>query len=56
MDIELGKRMGEDVPWDNLEEHHNWMLEPLGKNYKDIWDLPGQPEILIQRIPFRRIP
>lgn len=46
MVIELGKRMGEDVPWDNVEEHHDWMLEPLGKTYKDIWDLPGHELVL----------
>lgn len=39
--IELGKRMGEDVPWVNTGEFHNWMLEPLETTFKDVLNLPG---------------
>lgn len=40
MIIELGKRMGEDMPWDNVKELHDWMLEPVGTTFDELLARP----------------
>jgi thiosulfate reductase/polysulfide reductase chain A len=38
--IELGKRMGADVPWEALKDFHDWMLEPVGTTYQELMAQP----------------
>jgi anaerobic selenocysteine-containing dehydrogenase len=40
--IELAKRMGVEVPWQNIEEQNDWQLEEFGVKYKDIRRKPNQ--------------
>jgi anaerobic selenocysteine-containing dehydrogenase len=40
--IELAKRMGVDVPWQDIEEQNDWQLEKLGIKYKEIHRKPSQ--------------
>lgn len=40
--IELAKRMGVALPWQNIEEQNNWQLEEFGMKYKDIINKPSQ--------------
>lgn len=40
--LELGKRMGEDVPWNNVDEFNNYCLESLGITFDDLLGYPGQ--------------
>jgi len=40
--IELAKRMGVDVPWQDIEAHNDWQLEEFGTKYKDIRSKPSQ--------------
>lgn len=39
--IELGKRMGEDVPWNNAEEWNNYCMETLEMTFDELLALPG---------------
>ena len=41
MVIELGKRMGEDVPWNNVEEFNNYCLETLEMTFEELLARPG---------------
>lgn len=40
--LELAKRMGVDVPWQNIEDLNDWQLEKVGVKYEDILRKPGQ--------------
>jgi anaerobic selenocysteine-containing dehydrogenase len=40
--IELAKRMGIEIPWQNIEEQNDWQLEEFGVKYNDIRNKPNQ--------------
>ncbi|MBA7558981.1 Acetylene hydratase [subsurface metagenome] len=40
--MELAKRMKVSLPWQNIEEHNNWLVEKFGVKYKDIRNKPNQ--------------
>ncbi len=40
--IELAKRMGRKVPWQNVEEFNDWQLEEVGVKFKEIQHKPNQ--------------
>ena len=40
--IELGKRMEAELPWQNVEEHNDWLVEKFGIKFEDIRSKPSQ--------------
>jgi len=40
--IELGKRMGVPVPWQDVAEQNDWQVEPLGVTYQEVLRAPAQ--------------
>ena len=40
--IELAKRMGVTLPWQNIEENNDWLVERFGVKYRDIRNKPNQ--------------
>jgi thiosulfate reductase/polysulfide reductase chain A len=42
MILELAKRMGIRVPWQNVEDFHNWQMEEVGVSFEEIQKKPHQ--------------